>query len=640
MPARRPKPRKSASRKRARKGRRNRKAFSAFLLHAANAGVVVMTMFAALAAFIAFYARDLPETDGLWASQRAPRVTLLAVDGSPLSVQGESAGRPVRLADLPAHVPNAVLAVEDRNYYHHAGFNPVSLARAMLVNASAGEIVQGGSTITQQLAKNLFLGADRTMKRKIQELLLAIWLEAKFTKNEILTLYLNRVYFGAGAYGVDAAARRYFGKGADQLSLGEAAVLAGLLKAPSRYAPTRNPGDAGQRARIVIDAMVEARFITLAQAKAALAQPVALRAPRFIAGAYFVDHVLAEAQALANAYDADLIVQTTFDPALQGALEAGLAAAAGQATLAEGVEVAAVIVDAEGAMRAMVGGRDYKKSQFNRATQARRQPGSAFKPFVFLAALEYGAAPEARVEDAPITVERWSPDNYRGRYYGEVSLAQALALSLNGATVRVQEHVGRNAVRTVARRMGLEKIETRGPALALGVDLVSPAELAGAYAPFANGGFRVRTHAIETIRTADGQTLYRREAAVGDIAASFGSIAAVNAMMGEAVAWGTGKAAAIPGRRVYGKTGTTQGSRDAWFAGHAEGLVAVVWTGRDDNAPMRETTGGGAPAVIWREAMRRALDLRGAPRAVATPLETPMALAPVQGAVGATDATP
>lgn len=587
--------------------------------HAANAGVVVFTAIGAFAVFVIFYARDLPSTDGLWTAAKAPRVMLVAIDGAPIPVHGVSLGAPVRLADLPAHVPNAVLAVEDRNFYHHIGINPISVARALAANAEAGEVVQGGSTITQQLAKNLFLSSDRTMKRKIQELLLALWLEHQFTKNEILTLYLNRVYFGSGAYGVDAAARRYFGKSAASLSVGEAAVLAGLLKAPSRYAPTRNPEDAGQRARLVLDAMVDAKFLSEDEARRALSASVRVATPAFASAPYFTDFILQESHRLANGVDADLVIRTTFDPALQAALEMGVIAGGARTSLGDGVQIAAVILDAEGGVRAMVGGRDYGASQFNRATQARRQPGSAFKPFVFLAALEAGLAPDSRVIDAPVKVGDWAPANYNNRYYGEVSLTEALARSLNSATVRVQEQAGRIAVRRAARRMGLTAV-TRGPALALGVDAVSPLELAGAYAPFANGGFRVNVHAIDSIRTTDGDSVYRRQAQMADVAASFRSIAELNMMLGEVVRSGTGRAAAISGWTVAGKTGTTQESRDAWFAGHAGGLICVVWVGRDDNKPMDDMTGGGAPAIIWHEAMSRALDAHGVrPRPAAAP---------------------
>jgi len=619
--------RRAPVRRRSEKRRRAQpRALALILRHAANAGVALLMMLGAGAAFVAFFARDLPETDGLWTSQRAPRVTLLALGGAPIAVHGESHGAPVRLSELPDYAPRAVLAVEDRNFYHHIGINPVSVARALFANASAGEIVQGGSTITQQLAKNLFLSPDRTLKRKIQELLLALWLEHQFTKDEILTLYLNRVYFGAGAYGVDAASYRYFGKPARRLKIGEAAVLAGLLKAPTRYAPTSHPEGSGQRARLVIDAMEEARFLTPDEARRARAEPVVLARPRFGSAPYFVDYLMQEARALSQGIDADLVVQTTFDPALQAALEAGVASGLALSAAPSEVQTAAVIVDAEGAVRAMVGGRSYQQSQFNRAAQARRQPGSAFKPFVYLAALEAGMAPDDLVLDAPIAIDKWRPGNYRGRYYGEVTLTEALAKSLNSAAIRVQERTGRSAVRILARRMGFENAVTRGPALALGVDAASPLELAGAYAPLVNGGFRVRLHAIDSIRTADDQLVYKRPAAMVDAAASFKSVRTLNAMLEEVVRSGTGRAAAIDGWRVAGKTGTSQESRDAWFAGHAGGLVGVVWIGRDDDAPMKGLVGGGAPAVIWREAMRRALEGRAAlvPPSLAPPILAPV----------------
>ncbi|MBI1365307.1 MAG: PBP1A family penicillin-binding protein [Alphaproteobacteria bacterium] len=583
------------------------------LRYGANAGAAVLMGLAALAVFVAFFARDLPSTDGLWARQRAPKIALLAIDGSPMPVRGVSTGAPVRLADLPRYVPEAVLAVEDRNFYHHIGVNPLSVLRAAIVDARAGAIREGGSTITQQLAKNLFLSPERTLKRKVQELLLALWLERKFTKDEILTLYLNRVYFGAGAYGVDAASRRYFGKPAKDLKLGEAAILAALLKAPSRLSPMNNPDDAGARAGLVINEMQEAGFITAQEARAARAEPVILAAPDSANAPYFTDYVLQEARELTDDIDADLVIQTTFDPAMQAALEEGLAAGLRKEPLAEDIQAAAVILDAEGGVRAMIGGRDYAQSQFNRAAQARRQPGSAFKPVVYLAALEAGYAPEDRVLDAPVTIGSWSPANYNDRYFGEVSLTTALQHSLNGATVRVEEAVGRTRVRLMARRLGIEGALTKGPALALGVDAVSPLELGGVYAAFANGGFRVAPHAIDSIRTSDGEVLYRRPTATGEAAASFRSVAMLNDMLAEVVKGGTGRRAAISGWRACGKTGTTQDSRDAWFAGHVGGLVGVVWVGRDDNAPMRKITGGGAPAVIWHEAMSRALLAHQAP---------------------------
>ncbi|MEM9169748.1 MAG: PBP1A family penicillin-binding protein [Pseudomonadota bacterium] len=580
--------------------------------YAADAGVVVLTGVGALAVGLVWFARDLPSTDGLWRSDRTPALTLLAADGSALQTRGP--GAPVRLADLPPHVPQAVLAVEDRNFRHHVGVNPLSVVRAFVVNTVEGEVRQGGSTITQQLAKNVFLSPEKTLKRKVQELLLAFWLERRFTKDEILTLYLNRVYFGGGAYGVDAASRRYFAKPARNLSIGEAAVLAGLLKAPSRYAPTRDPQAAGARARLVLTAMEEAGFVDAETAARAAAAPVRLARGAGASAPYFADYARAQSAALVGGapadLDADLVVKTTLAPDVQRAVDAALADGLAAHVPDDAVEVAAVVMDADGAVLAMAGGRRYETSQFNRAVQARRQPGSAFKPFVYLAALEAGAAPETQILDAPVRIGGWSPDNYKSKYYGEVSYAYALALSLNSAAVRVQERVGRGAVRLAARRMGLDADLSRGASLALGVDETTPLGLAAAYAPFANGGYRVVAHGVSEIATAEGQRLYAGASGYDGVAVDAATAESMNRMLRAVAAWGTGKNAALDDVAVYGKTGTSQDSRDAWFVGHAGGLVAVVWLGRDDNAPMDGVTGGGAPARLWRGVMRAALDVR------------------------------
>jgi penicillin-binding protein 1A len=582
---------------------------------AAEGAFYLFALAIAAAAVLTHFARDLPSTDGIWAAG-GPRTTFLAADGAPLRVGGESRGAPVRLAELPAYTPAAVLAVEDRNFYHHIGVNPLSVARAIIVNAAEGEVRQGGSTLTQQLAKNLFLSSEQTLKRKVQELMLALWLERRFTKDEILTLYLNRVYFGAGAYGVDAASWRYFGKSAAELTLAESALLAGLLKAPSQLAPDRNPEDAGARARLVVDQMLDAGFITRDAADKAYRTPIRLATSRFGSAPWFIDYAAREARAHARSVDADLIVRTSFDAAMQEALETGVAAGAALAGLDPAMEVAAVIMEKDGAVRALVGGRDFATSQFNRAVDARRQPGSAFKPFVFLAAVEAGVSPDDLIEDSPIAIGRWTPSNYKDRYYGETSVRFALAHSLNAATIRLQESVGRNAVRRVARRMGIDTDLSEGPALALGVDAMSPLELAGAYAPFANGGHRVEPRAILRIDLGEGGGVWRSDGGLGERAASPAAIAALNEMLSDVVTGGTGKAARLSRVAAYGKSGTTQESRDAWFAGHAGGLVCVVWIGRDDNQPMGDMTGGAAPALIWREAMERALALRAAPLAV------------------------
>lgn len=590
------------------KSKQSRTLKSLFLKFAVEIGAFSFFALMGLAAIIVWYAHDLPRTDTLWRPDRAPRYTLLAVDGSPLSVHGTQYGAPIRLADIPTYVTDAVLAVEDRNFHHHVGVNPLSVARAILVNTGQGRVRQGGSTITQQLAKNLFLSSERTLKRKVQELLLALWLEQRFTKDEILTLYLNRVYLGAGAYGIDGASYRYFGKPARQLQLNEAALIAGLLKAPSRYNPTHNPEDAGLRARTVIESMVAAGFLTDIQGQRSISTPIYLKPQKFLSSAYFVDNLLSEVKKRYPDNDADLIIQTTFDPVVQAAAETGLKLALENDVLPdeEGkgrIETAMVITDSSGAVRAMIGGRDYAKSQFNRVTQAKRQPGSAFKPFIFLTAIEAGADPTNLILDAPITIGKWSPDNYKSKFYGEVTLTEALAKSLNSATIRLQEWVGRERVHILARSMGFEGKLNPDPALALGVDVVTPLELAQAWVPFANGGLRVKAHVIESIRTAEGTPLYQHANRVEGIAASSQSINSVNQMLRAVTEWGTGKNARVPGWSVAGKTGTTQGSRDAWFAGHMAGLVAVVWVGRDDYTPMKGVTGGRAPAKIWGQMM-------------------------------------
>ncbi|MGE0180980.1 MAG: transglycosylase domain-containing protein [Parvularculaceae bacterium] len=611
-----------AGRRRPARSRRNGVA-GRFARHIADAGFYLFAGAIAFAAVIVHFTRDLPDTDGLWRTNAAPRSTLVAMDGSPITVHGQSFGLPVRLSELPPHVSRAVLAVEDRNFYHHIGINPLSVARALFINVKEGGVRQGGSTLTQQLAKNLFLSSDRTYKRKIQEFFLALWLEQRFSKDEILTLYLNRVYFGAGAYGVDAASYRYFGKPARKLTLPESAVLAGLLKAPSHYAPDRNPSDAGQRARLVVDAMLDAGFITHEQAENAYRSPVKIGASQFSGAPYFVDEAIAEARQASKGADGDLIIRTTYDPAIQDALEMGMIAGAALAEIDQSIEIAAVVIDGEGSIKAMAGGRDYRVSQFNRATHAHRQPGSAFKPFVFLAALELGWRPEDIIDDAPVTVGKWSPENYKGKYYGEVSLREALARSLNGATVRLQEQVGRGAVRIVAKRMGFHGGLNQGPALALGVDAVTPLDLAAAYAPLVNGGYRIEAHSVERVSLSDGDLIYARKSRYVDAAASPANIDALNDMLASVVGWGTGKAAGLSRYRAHGKTGTTQDNRDAWFAGHAGGLVCVVWVGRDDNKSMGEVTGGGAPAIIWREIMERALAARP-PKTVEPPLLAPV----------------
>jgi penicillin-binding protein 1A len=427
-----------------------------------------------LGGLVAWYAYELPDIDEIAAAARQPSVTLMATDDTLLASYGEVHGARVSVADLPPHLPLAVLAVEDRRFYQHGGVDFRGLLRASLANLRAGRIVQGGSTVTQQLAKNLFLTPDRTLKRKIQELLLALWLERKFTKDQILGLYLNRVYLGAGTFGVDAAARRYFDKPVAEVNLYEAALLAGLLKAPSRYNPARHEERAARRTAQVLAAMTVAGFITEDEADLARREKTRGRAAAGAQARYFTDWVLAQVSAYVGPADRDLTVVTTLDPAFQRVAEEELAALLdGEGSKRRVGQGALVLMDPGGAVRALVGGRSYDASQFNRATQALRQPGSAFKPFVYLAGLEDGLRPGHKLDDAKITVEGWSPRNYGRKYVGRVTLREAFARSLNSVAVRVSERAGRDRVAAAARRLGITSELAAHPGIALGASDVT-----------------------------------------------------------------------------------------------------------------------------------------------------------------------
>jgi penicillin-binding protein 1A len=547
-----------------------------------------------------FFAWDLPRPEDAMATTRRPSVTLVAADGALLSTSGDLYGETVRLRDLPAHVPAAFIAIEDRRFREHYGLDLIGVARALVVNLTAGRVVQGGSTLTQQLAKNLFLTPERSLRRKVQEALLALWLEWRFTKDELLTIYLNRVYLGAGTFGVDAAARQFFGIEARRLTPGQAAVLAGLPKAPSRFNPRVNPSAAVGRAVEVLDAMVETGALTAAQAMVEAERLRFPPAPSRDAG-WFADWVRDGLGDRAPP-TADLLLRTTLDTRLQAVAEARVEALLAGPGRAAGVSQGAVVaIDAAtGAVRAMVGGRDYRTSPFNRATQARRQPGSAFKPFVFLAALEAGARPEDAVSDGPITLGGWSPGNGTWRMRGEITLEDALAHSVNTAAVRVLVRAGGpRAVAAAAQRLGLPGPFPRDAAIALGTAEVTLLDLVVAYAPFANGGHRVMPFGIAEARAEGRPIAFLPPSRSPVIAAE--TAAAMRRMMAATVARGTGRAAALPGIAVAGKTGTTQDNRDAWFVGMAGGMVMGVWLGNDDATPMEGVAGGGLPARLFRE---------------------------------------
>jgi penicillin-binding protein 1A len=509
---------------------------------------------------------------------------------------------------LPGHLPAAFLAIEDRRFYSHFGIDPIGLLRALASNVMRRGGTQGGSTITQQLAKNLFLTQDRTIWRKLQEAVLAVWLERKFSKAEILELYLNRVYFGAGAYGVEAAAQRYFGKSARQVRLAEAAMLAGLVKSPSRLAPTRNPDAAERRAQVVIAAMAGHGVIGDDAAKIAMMSPAhAVKSTGASSVNYVADWIMDVLDDLVGRVEGDLVVETSIDPVMQAAAEKALAEELAQkGPKLEVGQGALVAMTPDGAVRALVGGRNYAESQYNRAVAAKRQPGSAFKPFVYLTALEKGLTPETLREDKPIAVKGWKPENYTREYFGPVSLTQALAMSLNTVAVRLTLEFSPAAVAKTAYRLGIASKLEPNPSLGLGTSEVSVLELVTAYAPFANGGLAVQTHVVERVRTTAGKTLYaRRTDNLGRIVEAR-HVAQMNAMMRETLRIGTAKSAQIGAWPAAGKTGTSQDFRDAWFVGYTAHLVTGVWLGNDDASPTKKATGGGLPVEIWSRFMRSA----------------------------------
>ena len=544
-------------------------------------------------------ARDLPRPETALDAARRPGLSLLDRNGTPFATFGDVVGEPLRLADLPKALPAAAVAVEDRRFWSHPGIDLVGVARALWVNARAGRLVQGGSTLTQQVAKNLFLTNARTLRRKVQELMLTVWLERTFSKAEILEIWLNRVYLGSGAWGVDAAARMYFGVSARRLNLWQSAVLAGLPRAPSRFNPRTDPQAAAARGREVLQAMAETGVVTAEQASAAAAQiAFPQRAP---AAGWFADWIADGSQAFVPA-NADAVLRTSLDPRLQAMAEARLAALLdGPGAAAAVGQGAVVVLDAgTGLVRAMVGGRDYRSSPYNRAVAARRQPGSAFKPVVWLAALQHGLTPDDTVMDAPIRIGGWAPQNFDHAFHGEVTLEEALAQSMNTASVRLMQQAGGpRPVAALARRLGIASPMPGDLSLALGTGEVGLMELACAYATMLNGGRLVTAQGVES-GTADRRAIAVARPAMERVLDP--EIAAeMVRMLAAVVSRGSGRAAAVPGRTVAGKTGTTQDFRDAWFVGAAGGTVIGVWLGNDDGRAMRGVSGSGLPARLFHD---------------------------------------
>jgi len=570
----------------------------------------VLALWAVIAAIglLVWIGAHLPPIQSLEIPKRPPSVLILGANGATLATRGDMGGAEVPLRELPDYAPKAFVAIEDRRFYSHHGIDPWGILRAGMRDVLHRGATQGGSTITQQLAKNLFLTQERTVTRKLQEAVLALWLEHKFSKAQILELYLNRVYFGSGAYGIEAAAQRYFGKSARKLTLPEAAMLAGLVQSPSRLAPSRNPDGAERRAGMVIAAMADLKMIGDEAAKRALISPA--RAIKPSGGGsvnYVADWVMDAVDDLIGHVDQDIVVETSIDPALQTAAEQSLddvlAQKGDKLNIGEGALVA---MTPDGVVRALVGGRNYAESQFNRAIAARRQPGSAFKPFVYLTALEHGLTPDTVREDKPISVQGWRPENFEHEYLGPVTLTQALANSLNTVSVRLTMEVGPAAVVRTAYRLGIESKLEPNASIALGTSEVSVIELVSAYATFANGGLAVAPHVVERIRSTDGKTLYTRATqALGRIVDPR-YVGMMNTMMRETLTSGTARRADLPGWLAAGKTGTSQDFRDAWFIGYTSRLVTGVWLGNDDNSPTKKAVGGGLPVEIWSRFMRTA----------------------------------
>ncbi len=537
-------------------------------------------------------------------------LTVLDRDGDEIANRGGRYAAIVPLTEMPDYLVQAVLSTEDRRFYDHFGFDVYGIGRAVVANLSAGSVVQGGSTITQQLAKNLYLGQQRTFWRKAQEALITFWLEYRYSKQEILTLYLNRIYMGAGAYGVEAASQHYFDKSAREVSLAEAALLAGLIKAPSRFAPTNDLQRAQRRGEIVLRRLVETGVLTEGEVFAARTTPATIikRAPRQ-GSQYFVDWVAAEVAKILPGMTGQLIIETTLDPVQQAAGEVSIADAIAEraANLAEDIEEAPVqgslvSMDIDGAVRAMVGGRDYLESQFNRTVQAERQPGSVFKPFVYLAALENGMTPESRVSDGPISINGWSPQN-NGRFRGNVSLLTAMKRSINTVAVRLSEQIGRLKVIDVAERLGITSPLAAHPSIALGTEEVTLLDLTSSYAVFANGGFRAKPYGIKRILNPDGDVLYEQQSLATRVVAP-GAARSMNYLLYQVILSGTGTNATIGGRPAAGKTGTSQDARDIWFIGYTADQAAGVWFGHDNASPMANAEGGGLSATTWASFMK------------------------------------
>ncbi len=612
-----------------------------------------------IAIAVAYYA--LPPFSGegdIWNRGRQYAVTFTDENGEVVGQRGVRQDDAIPLQEIPLNMINAVLATEDARFYQHFGVDVQGTMRAAVANAQAKTVVQGGSTLTQQLAKNLFLSPERSLRRKIHEAFLALWIEARLSKNEILKLYLDRSYMGGGAYGVEAAAQFYFGKSIRDVSLQEAAMLAGLFKAPSNYAPHINIDAARSRANVVLHRMVDTGAISQGELFAAVREPASVaKDPGYYSPDYFMDWAYEETLEILKrqGLESDYVIEvkTTIDPGLQRfAQETVNRMIDENAETRHATEAALVTMEPTGAVKAIVGGRDYEKSQFNRATDAQRQPGSAFKPFVYLAALRKGYRPNSVVYDRPISIRGWSPKNYNRRYRGRVSLTTALAKSINTIPVHIAQAIGRRSIIETAKAAGLESELRPNASMPLGTNEVTVMDITGAYATFANGGRHSKSYTILEIRRPNGDLLYdrkRHETETAKLVIAPSDISDLNYMLNQVVMNGTARRAQLGFTPQAGKTGTTQAYRDAWFIGYTSHFVTGVWFGNDDYSSTKKVTGGNLPAMAWKEIMAKALETKVAAPLIGVPLdgryarytgensdvEIPIASLPGENALGA-----
>lgn len=593
------KPRKKIQNKKRKTSKKSSKIWKLFKFLCLSALVAAL----AVGGYILYCYATMPDIQKAVSRTRQPSTVIMAENGNDIAKFGNVYAQVIYPDKLPKNLTDAVIAIEDRRFYKHSGFDIVGFSRAMVTNIFRGRYAQGASTISQQVAKNVFLTPNKNVKRKVQELLLARWLENKFTKNQIMALYLNRVYFGSGNYGAEAAANWYFNKSVYQLNLREAAVLAGMLKAPNRYNPILQREKALKRADIVLQNMKKYKFITEKQYNEARQMPIGNgQQYRVSGGKHFAEYVYNEVNGFIGERTEDIVVMTTLDQNLQETAEKIVRAKIEQAKGLNVTEGAVVILDKNGAVKAMVGGVDYNRSQFNRAVQAKRQAGSAFKPFVYLTALQYGFAPDSIINDAPITIGKWKPENYTKRYYGNVTLTYALAHSLNAATVRLSRELMLKDIAANAHKMGISTDIGLTPSMVLGTNGVKVIDMAAAYATLANGGMAVWPHAVNEVATLDGRQLYVRQADRKKQILEPSVVKNITLMLEKVINQGTGHKARLP-IFAAGKTGTTQNYRDAWFIGWTNKYVAAVWVGNDNDKPMNKVGGGSLPAEIWHDIM-------------------------------------